>query len=308
VARSRSTEEWSAHPQARAIERFGRVSVEKIGDSPPEPLDAPGRHRPGPLGAGRPLSGVRVLDLSRLLAGPTHGRTLAEHGADVLLVTSAHLVNIPAFVIDTGHGKRSCCIELDDPNGVATLRGLAAQADVFAQGYRGGSLARRGFGPEDLAAARPGIVAVTINCYGDAGPWRNRPGWEQMAQTASGLAVGQGSPDHPALVPAAACDYTTGYLAALGSLAALWRRAREGGSYHVRVSLCQTARWLARTTSTAPAGTDRKGFGDVESYLITSETPFGRLRHLGPVARLSGTPPRWDVPTSPIGSHLPAWT
>ena len=172
----------------------------------------------------------------------------------MLLVNSARLANISAFVMETSHGKRSCVLELDDTDGVATLRGLASQADVFAQGYRGGSLARRGFGPEDLAELRPGIVVVTINCYGDAGPWHLRPGWEQMAQTVSGLAVGQGGADHPTLLPAAACDYTTGYLAALGTMAALWRRAQEGGSYHVRASLCQTAGWF---TTTATGATSR---------------------------------------------------
>ena len=179
---------------------------------------------------------MRVLDLNRLLAGPTRTpATLAQHGAEVLLVNSSRLENIPLFVMDTSHGKRSCCVELDDPAGVATLRGLVAGADVFTQGYRGGSLAAPGFGPEELAELRPGIVVVTINCYGDAGPWRQRPGWEQMAQTTSGIVVGQGGPDQPELLPAAACDYTTGYLAALGTMAALWRRAHEGGSYHVRV-------------------------------------------------------------------------
>jgi crotonobetainyl-CoA:carnitine CoA-transferase CaiB-like acyl-CoA transferase len=247
---------------------------------------------------------VRVLDLSRLLAGPTNGRTLAEHGADVLLVNSPRLDNIPAFVMDTSHGKRSCCVELDDPSGVATLRALAAEADVFTQGYRGGSLERRGFGPSDLAELRPGIVVVTINCYGDAGPWRMRPGWEQMAQTVSGLAVGQGGSDHPALVPAAACDYTTGYLAALGTMAALWRRSVEGGSYHVRASLCQTATWFA---GAPPVSGEPNGFGDADSFLTSSDTPYGRLRHLAPVARLDATPARWEVPTSPIGTHRAAW-
>jgi crotonobetainyl-CoA:carnitine CoA-transferase CaiB-like acyl-CoA transferase len=295
-AMARSAEEWSAHPQARAVRPFGRVSIEKIGESPPEPIDH---------GTSRPLAGVRVLDLSRLLAGPTNGRTLAEHGAEVLLVNSARLTNVPAFVMDTSHGKRSCCLELDQDDDAAALRALAAGADVFSQGYRGGSLERRGFGPDALAELRPGIVVVTINCYGDAGPWRLRPGWEQMAQTVSGLAVGQGGPDHPALVPAAACDYTTGYLAALGTMAALRRRAREGGSYHVRASLCQTAAWF--TTTGGTASVDGSGFGDVDSYLTTSDTPFGRLRHLAPVAGLPDTPARWAVPTSPVGSNPPAW-
>jgi len=272
------------------------VSIEKIGESAPEPVST---------SPDRPLSGVRALDLSRLLAGPTNGRTLAEHGAEVLLVNSPRLTNIPAFVMDTSHGKRSCCLDLDDPEGVATLRSLVAASDVFSQGYRGGSLAHRGFGPEALAELRPGIVVVTINCYGDVGPWRLRPGWEQMAQTVSGLAVGQGGADHPVLVPAAACDYTTGYLAALGTMAALRRRAREGGSYHVRASLCQTAGWFAATAADRPV--DATGFGDVDSYLMTSDTPFGRLHHLAPVAQLPVTPARWEQPTRPIGSDPPSW-
>ena len=140
--------------------------------------------------------------------------------------------NIALFVMDTSHGKRSACLELHDPDDAAVLRRLAAGADVFTQGCRA-ALARRGFGPEELAELRPGIIVVSINCYGDAGPWRLRPGWEQMAQTTSGMVTGQGGADHPELLPAAACDYTTGYLAALGTMAALWRRAHEGGSYHV---------------------------------------------------------------------------
>ena len=301
-AMARSVDEWTAHPQAAAIAPLGRVSIEKIGDSPPETV---WRRSPNPS---RPLDGLRVLDLSRLLAGPTNGRTLAEHGAEVLLVNSARLVNIPSFVMDTGHGKRSCCLELEEPDGLTTLRELVAGADVFTQGYRGGSLERRGLGPENLAEIRPGIVVVTINCYGDAGPWRSRPGWEQMAQTVSGMAVGQGDADHPALVPAAACDYTTGYLAALGTLAALQRRAEEGGSYHVRASLCQTAAWFTRAVPPPPPPLPQApSFGDVESYMTSSTTPYGRLRHLSPVAKMPLTPPRWDVPTSPIGSHPPSW-
>src|SRR5205823_6994928 len=141
--------------------------------------------------------------------------------------------------MDTSHGKRSAWLDIAKPDDAARLRELAASSDVFAQGYRGGALDRHGFGPEELAARRPGIVYVTINCYGDVGPWRRRPGWEQMAQSVTGLAAAQGGPDRPALLPAAACDYTTGYLAALGTMIALWRRSRDGGSYHVRASLCQ---------------------------------------------------------------------
>ena len=123
----------------------------------------------------------------------------------------------------------------------------------------GGALQRRGLGPDELAARRPGIVYVSMSCYGDVGPWRERPGWEQLAQTVTGIAAVQGASGAPAvLIPAAACDYTTGYLAALGTMAALWRRSHEGGSYHVRASLCQTGMWFARASgaSTAPARPD----------------------------------------------------
>jgi len=291
----RAADEWDGHPQAAAIGPLGRVSVEKIGDSPPEPAS----REPG-----RPLGGLRVLDLTRVLAGPTGGRTLAEHGADVLLLNSPHLVNVPVFVMDTSHGKRSAHLDLNQADGVASLRDLARGADVFSQGYRGGALEGRGFGPDALAELRPGMICVTINCYGDAGPWRKRAGWEQMAQTVSGIAAAQGAPDHPALIAAAACDYTTGYLAALGAMGALWRRAHEGGSYHVRVSLCQTAMWFTHATKTSG---EAKGFGDTAAYMTASETPYGRLHHLAPVVRMSATPPRWERPTAPIGTHQPEW-
>jgi crotonobetainyl-CoA:carnitine CoA-transferase CaiB-like acyl-CoA transferase len=121
------------------------------------------------------------------------------------------------------------------------------------------------------------------------------------------MVIGQGSFDQPQLLQAAACDYTTGYLAALGTMAALWRRSHEGGSYHVRVSLCQTAGWFTGAAPLEPEAAAAPGFGDLESYRMTSDTPYGRLRHLGPVAAMSVTPPRWDWPSAPIGTHPAAW-
>ncbi len=292
----RTSDEWAAHPQGQAVGALARVEIERIGDSPPEPAG----------GMARPLDGVRVLDLTRILAGPTNGRTLAEHGADVLLVNSPTLDNVAPFVMDTSHGKRSTFLDLADSEDSARLLDLAASADVFAQGYRGGAMERRGLGPEELATRRPGVVYVTMNCYGDVGPWRQRPGWEQLAQTVSGIASVQGGDDPPVLIPAAACDYTTGYLAALGTMAALWRRSREGGSYHVRASLCQTAMWFAREPHVDRGAAS--GFGDVTEFLVTTNTPFGRLRHLGPVAQLSETPAHWALPTTPLGAHPPEWS
>lgn len=296
----RTIDEWRAHPQAEAIAPLGRVDVIKVGASDPVPVgDVDGR---------RPLGGVRVLDLTRVLAGPTHGRVLAEHGADVLLVNSPGLPNVAPFVLDTSHGKRSALLDLDHPEDAARLRVLAGEADVFCQGYRSGAMERRGFGADDLQAARPGLIHVTINCYGDVGPWRERPGWEQLAQSVTGIAaVHGGGADSPALLPAAACDYTTGYLAALGTLAALSRRAQEGGSYQVRVSLAGTGRWITDLGTTCdPAGAT--GIGDVEPWMTESTRADGTtLRHLAPVVQLSGTPARWDRPSPPLGADPAEW-
>ena len=300
----RTREEWSAHAQGRAIGALARVEIEKIGGSEPEPVG----------GVERPLDGVRVLDLTRILAGPTNGRTLAEHGADVLLVNSPNLDNVTPFVMDTSHGKRSTFLDLDHPDDRERLLALASSADVFAQGYRGGAMQRRGLAPEDLAVLRPGVVYVSMSCYGDVGPWRERPGWEQLAQTVTGIAAVQGAGGDPqrgdggppVLIPAAACDYTTGYLAALGTMAALWRRSHEGGSYHVRASLCQTGMWFAREPRLDR--TKASGFGDIEPFLVTTDTAFGGLRHLAPVAQMSATTPYWALPTTPLGAHPPEWS
>lgn len=293
---ARTADEWQRHQQGAALTHVPPVEVIKIGDSAPEPFS------PGP----RPLAGVRALDLTRVLAGPTCGRVLAEHGADVMVVAAPKLPFVPPFVLDTGHGKLSTYLDLDEPGQARRLRELAAQADVFTQGYRAGALERRGFGPEALAQLRPGIIYVSINCYGHVGPWASRPGWEQLGQTVTGLAVAQGEPGRPEIMPAQACDYTTGYLAALGTLAALGRRAREGGSYHVRASLCQTGMWIERQGATCDPRQAR-GLGDLADLLIESHSPAGRLRHLAPVVELSETRPHWARPAVPLGTHPPAW-
>jgi crotonobetainyl-CoA:carnitine CoA-transferase CaiB-like acyl-CoA transferase len=291
----RTADEWKAHPQALALEGLARLSVKKIGDAPPEPV-----------GDGiRPLGGVRVLDLTRVLAGPACGRTLAAHGADVLLLNAPTAGNVPAFVLDTSHGKRSAFLDIDESPDA--LRALAGNADVFTQGYRPGALERRGFGAEELAELRPGLVYVSISCYGDVGPWRHRPGWEQLAQSASGIADAQGGDGPPALVPAAACDYTTGYLAALGAMLALGLRATEGGSYHVQASLCQTAAWIVAEGARCNPS-QATGLPDLTPWMISSQTVGGTLEHLGPIVEMSATPPRWDRPSPPLGFDQPTWT
>ena len=296
----RSAREWSRHPQGRELARRSLVEIERIGDAPPQRL--------GP--GARPLEGIRALDLTRVLAGPSCGRTLAEHGADVLRISSPALPSVPPFVVDTGHGKLSAYLDLERASDLDRLRNLIGATDVFAQGYRSGSLERRGLGPSALAELRPGLIYVSMNCYGHEGPWRNRPGWEQLAQSVTGLAHAHGGADSPALVPAAACDYMTGFLAAFGTLVALGRRAREGGSWHVRVSLSRTGMWLHqlgqesgdRSLTALPLQPEER-----DRFSMTTETPWGRLQHLSACVELSETPARWERPSVPLGTHPPEW-
>jgi crotonobetainyl-CoA:carnitine CoA-transferase CaiB-like acyl-CoA transferase len=303
-ARLRTAAEWRQHPQGAALAQAPVVELRRIGDAPLWPL---GGARADQAGA-RPLSGIRVLDLTRVLAGPTCARTLAEHGANVLHVRSPKLPFIEPFVIDTNPGKRSCYLDLERSDDTQRLRDLVGEADVFSQGYRPGALARRGFSPEALAALRPGIIVVSINCYGHDGPWVARPGWEQLAQTVTGMAHEHAGAERPMLVPAAVNDYITGYLGALGVMRALARRASEGGSWQVRVSLSRTAMWVMSIprvpADAAPIGLDAAALAP---WLIEMDTKWGRLTRLGPIARMSATAPRWDLPPAPLGSDSPAW-
>jgi crotonobetainyl-CoA:carnitine CoA-transferase CaiB-like acyl-CoA transferase len=289
----RSPEEWGRHPQGRAVAALPAVRLTRIGDTAPI--------EPG--SAARPLSGIRVLDLTRVLAGPTAGRTLAAHGADVLRLDSPTLPSIEVFDLDTGRGKRSAWADLDDPLQAEHVAGLVAGADVVVQSYRPGSLDARGLSPAAIAERRPGAVVVRLSCYGPEGPWAARRGWEQLAQSAVGLAWAE-EPGEPRLVPAAATDYTTGYLAAAGAAEALCRRAEVGGSWLVEVSLAQTAAWLGRLGADLDPGR-ASGFGELRRQRVP--TAWGTLTHLAPIERLSVTPPRWDTPPVPRGASRPEW-
>jgi crotonobetainyl-CoA:carnitine CoA-transferase CaiB-like acyl-CoA transferase len=223
------------------------------------------------------------------------------------MVTAEGLPQIPHALIDTNHGKRSTYIDLKNPHDNAKLKELVRNADVFSQGYRPGMIEGLGFSPEDLAEVRPGIIYTSISCYGADGPFSHRAGWEQVAQTMTGICH-EGTPDGPQLLPAAANDYTTGYLAAYGILLALARRATEGGSYHVRVSLCQSGMFIYRQ---GDVGYQKSGMdlseAELNELLVESVPASGKLRHLGPVLRMSETPPLWDKPTPVLGGDKPEW-
>lgn len=292
----RTNGEWLAHPQGALLATKPVIELAKIGDSLPEPF-ADGE---------RPLSGVRVIDLTRVLAAPTCARTLAEHGADVLHIASPKLPTIEVFEMDTGHGKRQAWLDLNDAAQAQALWDLVRGADVFSQGYQLGSLARRGFSPEDVARLRPGIIYVSENAFGHEGPWAQRPGWEQLAQAATGVCVINGGEGAPVIAPAAMNDYTTGYFAALGTLTALRRRAIEGGSWLVTVSLSQTSMWYYRMGHDLDSAS-ASGIGDPIGLLEERQTGYGTMTHLRPALRMSETEPRWERPSAPLGSGEAVW-
>ncbi|WP_206953753.1 CoA transferase [Trinickia acidisoli] len=303
----RSPEEWMVHSQATALAALPLFEIERIGDAAPIPI---GRAANDALGAW-PLGGVRVLDLSRIIAGPVAGRTLAQHGADVLVVNGPHLPNIAPLVIDNGRGKRSALLDLRREDERATLQALVQRADIFLQAYRPGALAARGFSPETLARIKPGIVYVSICAYGHTGPWAQRRGFDSLVQSASGIAwteraaAGTTAPKH---LPCQALDHATGYLAAFGAMVALMRRSVEGGSWHVRLSLAQTGRWLQSFGTLADGwrAPDVR-LDDVRDLMQTMDSPFGKVLAAAPAERMSATPPRFDRPPVPLGTHAASW-
>lgn len=302
AALMRAPTEWSNHPQARAVASMPLLEIIRIGDAPREQL---------PDGD-RPLSGVRVLDATRVIAGPFAGRTLAEHGAEVLKISRKDLPDSGMFDIDTGNGKRSAFLDFRETGDREVVQRLIKQADVFCQSYRPGALADYGLSPEGLARLRPGIVYVTLSAWGHVGPFASRRGYDTIAQSANGMAyesTEEGAA--PRFMPVSAMDYLSGYLMSLGAMTALARRSQEGGSWLVRASLAGAGHWLAQQGMLTPDEIrdvpDDLSQHEIEAF--TSETSIwsGTLRHLGPVVELSETPPHWSSPPRPLGCDPPAF-
>lgn len=297
----RSPEEWRAHPQGQAVGQLPLFEIVRIGDAPARPRPA----------AERPLSGIRVLDLTRVIAGPVCGRTLAAHGADILSVTGPGIPDIETLIMDGGRGKLRAEIDLTHPAGRETLAALARQADVFVQGYRPGAIAAKGFAPEQVAEMSPGIVCVSLSAWGHTGPWANRRGFDSLVQNANGLNHAEAAAagvEGPKELPAQALDHGTGFLMATGAMIALRRQATEGGSWLVRVSLAQTGEWLWRLGRLeAGLASPEQHREDVADLLETSDSGFGRMTAVRHAGLLSETPARFARPAMPLGSHAPAW-
>ena len=323
VAAVRSPEQWQAHAQAAAVAALPLVQMTRIGEASapasasasasastsPTAATSDAPPQPWPQGATtlRPLKGLRVLDLTRILAGPVAGRTLAAYGADVMLVNSPGLPNIEN-IAETSRGKLSACIDLRSEAGRDTLRALVRECDVFLQAYRPYALEALGFGPEALAALRPGLVCLSLSAYGHHGPWAARRGFDSLVQSATGLNVAEAQAfgrEEPRALPLQALDYGAGFLLAFGAAAALLRQRREGGAWHVRVALARVGHWLQSLGHVADGPQAPRP--DFEGALEEVASGFGRLGAVRHAARLDGQVPQWHRPSMPPGTHEPRW-
>ncbi|MGY1630681.1 CoA transferase [Geodermatophilus sp. SYSU D01186] len=276
---------WAGTPQGRAVAGAPLVGLRRVAD--------------GPVRASSP-DGVRVLDLTRVIAGPVATRTLASHGADVLRVDSPRLPEDPGQLVDTGPGKRHVLLDLAAAADRRTVEGLLAGADVVVQGYRPGALARFGLDPASLASRHPHLVVVSLSAWGTAGPWAQRRGFDSLVQAATGIALECGSAGEPGVLPAQALDHATGHLAAATVLAALARRREEGGGWHGELSLARTAHWLLDAPRVAaPAAASSV---DPAPYLLSLPSPDGPVTLVAP----PGSPPWRSAAVGPAGQR-PVW-
>ena len=298
AAMVRTHAEWQQHPHYQATCALPVLEIIRCDDTYPTPL---------PKG-NRPLSNINVLDLSRVIAGPVAGKTLAEHGARVMRVALPQLPFIEPLVIDTGAGKRSAHIDLHTETSKQQLTTLIQASDVFLQAYRPGGLAQLGFGLEDIHRLNPHCIYVSLSTYSHQGPWAEKHGFDSLVQCVTGIVDTQTQGDMPQHLPAQSLDYLTGYFAALGVMEALRRRATEGGSYHVRVSLVQTAHWLQNLgTVTGFEKCTIPSHEEIADCLLQQDTPFGRIERLRPLLQMSETQAHATLPPVPLGTHPAQW-
>ncbi len=297
----RSRKQWRCHEQGRAVGTMPPFTIEKTGDAPPRLLKP----------SARPLDNIRVLDLTRVIAGPVCGRTLAAHGAEVMRITAEHLPYMAPLVIDNGRGKLSAFLDLRDTQDKSRLVELVRQSDIFIQGYRPGAIASLGFSPQNLASLRPGIITASLSAYGTHGPWAKRRGFDSLVQMATGINVEEADAagmTGPKTLPCQALDHAAGFILSFAVMMALHRQATIGGSWHVETSLAQAGRWIENLGRLDQGlncpDPDRS---DIADLLETSPSGFGEISAVKHSGILSGAPAYWSQPSLPLGSNPPHW-
>ena len=300
AAASRTVAEWAAHPQGAAVAAEPLVAVEQTGQRDVDWAPVPER----------PLAGLRVLDMTRVLAGPMATRLLAGFGAQVLRVDPPDYDEPNGIGSgDLTLGKRCAVLDIKTADGRAQFAELLAGADLLIHGLRPGALDGLGFDAATRQAISPGLIEVTLSAYGWTGPWRNRRGSDTLVQNSTGMALAGGTwagTDKPYRWPLSIIDHSTGYLMAAAAVAAVARRTRTGHGSVSRVSLARVAHWL----TSGPAQDDEEQLelplsGPLDSAVFDS--PIGPVRRLRWPMEVTGAPFRFDRPGDPFGSSVPRW-
>lgn len=300
----RTSDEWAVHPHGIAVRDLPLIEILPIGDAPVEPMLSD----PGPAGE-RAVEGVRVADLTRVIAGPVCTRTLAAYGADVIRIGSEHLPVIGPVLGDTNLGKRWTNLDLRTAAGSDGLRALVSDADVVVQGYRPGGLDDLGFSAEQLAELRPGIVVASQSAYSHVGPWAQKRGFDSLVQTATGIGAAGAAAAGESFtkpLPAQAHDHGVGWLLAAGVMEALRRRATVGGSWMVRTSLVQARTFLGNLGMVDDLGVPDPG-NDIADLLTTTAGPGGVVGHIALPGRIDGELTDWRRSGSASPSDHPSW-
>ncbi|HEY8543391.1 MAG TPA: CoA transferase [Acidimicrobiales bacterium] len=303
AAALRTVDEWRATEAAATVAAQPLIDLTRLADAPlPNPAGTPPRNRP--------LQGIRVLDLTRVLAGPVAGRFLAAYGADVLRVDEPPGEDGAVVVADTTVGKRATALDLRDPAGRERFEQLLAAAHVVLCAYRPGALAALGYGPDELAAQRPGLVVATLSAYGDQGPWGGRRGFDSVVQVATGIADecrrATGA-ERPGALPVQLLDHVTGYLTAAGVATALARRYTGGGSWRVTTSLARTATWLLDLPRAGALDLPPLPPTLPDDLAVDLHGPLGHTRHVACPGAIVGAAPVWRSGPVPLGGDDPSW-
>ncbi len=299
----RTTEEWLAHPEGKAQTVTPLIEIVKIADGPRVPWT------PNPA---QPLSGLRVMAHTHVIAGTCSARTLAEYGAEVLHIARDQAFEHEALVVDVNVGMRSAFVDLRNPEQNNRLKALIPTTDVMIESYREGAMERHGFGPQELSEGHRGLVYLSVKANSETGPWAKRGGFDMEGLSTSGFTIIEGAGGPPRFPPTLIMnDYIAGYLGACGAIAALRRRASEGGSYRVRVNLTRAAMWYASLGRFPDTKFDLSGPNNrmISPDILVAPTPYGEIRRLGPQVKLSRTPGRWRTPLVAVrGADTVSWT
>jgi crotonobetainyl-CoA:carnitine CoA-transferase CaiB-like acyl-CoA transferase len=292
---------WRAHEQGRAVTGEALVAQDSLGDAPPRRRDA---------GRGLPMEGVRVLDMTRVIAGPVCTRFLGALGADVLRIDPpGHPDMRHGDVADTLLGKRSAALDLAEPGAAPLFHRLLDQADAVVCGYRPGSLDRFGLDPDELATRHPGLVVVYLDAWGHTGPWSERRGFDSVVQAATGIAVAESQDGAtPGALPCQLLDHGTGYLAAAAALDGMRRQAAGGGTIIRRLSLARTAQWLLTLArSDKQDGSPSADLPDATPWLVGFDDQAGTIEAVGPPGQLDDRQLRWTRPPAHYLADQAAW-